>query len=227
MKITYIGHSGFFVKLDNLYMLFDYFEGDIPLMKLDKSLIVFVSHNHHDHFNPAIFGIQHSKIIYVLSYDVKLVDKPKDKKIVIMNEHEKINLTIDDINSICIETLKSTDEGIAFLIQTDGKTIYHAGDLNLWKWLEEDDNYNQTMAINYSKEIDLLKDKKIDVAFLPLDPRQEKYEFEGIEEFIQKISVKTIFPMHFWKDYTIIQRFNDTHEKKVNVIERMNQTFDI
>ena len=36
MKITYLGHSGFLVELEKLVMLFDYFQGDIPVCSKDK-----------------------------------------------------------------------------------------------------------------------------------------------------------------------------------------------
>ena len=38
------------------------------------------------------------------------------------------------IDGVAIETLKSTDEGVAYIVHSDGITIYHAGDLNWWHW---------------------------------------------------------------------------------------------
>lgn len=35
MKITYINHSGFLVKTENCYYVFDYYKGEMP--RLDKS----------------------------------------------------------------------------------------------------------------------------------------------------------------------------------------------
>lgn len=222
MKVTYIGHSGFLVELEETYLLFDYFEGNIPTLDETKKLIVFVSHNHHDHFNPKIFDIKHDDISYILSSDVKIPKTVKDKELIIMESHEKINISVRNNQDINVETLKSTDEGVAFLVCVEGKNIYHAGDLNLWKWKEEDDTYNNDMSLNYSKEIDQLVGKKIDVAFLPLDPRQEEYAYEGIEEFIQKVNADIIFPMHFWKDYSIIERYNESHDSKVVQIKEPN-----
>jgi len=57
MEITYIGHSGFMMEWDSCYWLFDYYKGEIPEIKKDKKLFVFASHNHRDHFNPAIFQL--------------------------------------------------------------------------------------------------------------------------------------------------------------------------
>lgn len=45
-----------------------------------------------------------------------------------------------------METLFSTDEGVAFLLQCPEGMIYHAGDLNDWVWEEEPDEENQQMV---------------------------------------------------------------------------------
>ena len=33
------------------------------------------------------------------------------------------------IDGVAIETLKSTDEGVAYIVHSDGITIYHAGEM--------------------------------------------------------------------------------------------------
>jgi len=57
MRITYIGHSGFLVELRETLLLFDYYEGSLPQLPLEKQLYVFASHRHPDHFNPEIFSL--------------------------------------------------------------------------------------------------------------------------------------------------------------------------
>ena len=47
MTVTYIGHSGFLLETEDAYFLFDYFEGTIPELKNNKSIIVFSSHRQH------------------------------------------------------------------------------------------------------------------------------------------------------------------------------------
>ena len=37
-------------------------------------------------------------------------------------------------NPVDIRAFKSTDQGVAFLASLEGRTIYHAGDLNNWVW---------------------------------------------------------------------------------------------
>ena len=64
MKITYIGHSGFFVEMEDACFLFDYYKGTIPETDGNKKMYVFVSHRHHDHYNEEIFRLQEKFRIY-------------------------------------------------------------------------------------------------------------------------------------------------------------------
>ena len=72
---------------------------------------------------------------------------------------------IEDMN---IRTLRSTDVGVAFLIYAANKYIYHAGDLNLWKWDGAGELVNGKETRAYKHEINKLADYAIDVAFVPL-----------------------------------------------------------
>lgn len=47
----------------------------------------------------------------------------------------------------------------------------------------------------------------LDVAMLPLDPRQEKDYHRGMLYFLQKINTKKAFPMHYWEKPEVIQQF--------------------
>ena len=140
MKVTYLKHSGFMVESRNYIYLFDYIGGNIDkAIKSDKKIYVMVSHVHDDHFSKIIFDIatKHNNVTYVLSYDVvKKIKKnailskmTEQLNIIRVQAHEKYK--IDDI---VVETLKSTDEGVAFIVSEKDGTIYHAGDLNWWHW---------------------------------------------------------------------------------------------
>lgn len=84
-----------------------------------------------------------------------------------------------------IRAFKSTDEGVAFLIETEGKRIYHAGDLNNWVWAGEPEADNKRMSENFHKELEKMKGIHIDVAFMLLDPRQEKDFYLGMDDFMK------------------------------------------
>jgi L-ascorbate metabolism protein UlaG (beta-lactamase superfamily) len=106
-------------------------------------------------------------------------------------------------------TFRSTDEGVAFIIKAEGKVLYHAGDLNNWRWEGEPEDWNLAMAKQYSEEVDKMEDIEIDVAFLPLDPRQENAFYLGFDEFMRKNRVSRVFPMHCWGDFSVIKRLKD------------------
>ena len=57
-------------------------------------------------------------------------------------------------SGVKIRAFKSTDEGVAFLIETEGKRIYHAGDLNNWVWAGEPEADNKRMSENFHKELE-------------------------------------------------------------------------
>lgn len=86
-----------------------------------------------------------------------------------------------EIGELKIRTLKSTDVGVAFLVETDKKKIYHAGDLNWWHWQGEEKYWNNNMASNYKRSVDQLDGETLDAAFLPLDPRAWKCLLLGNE----------------------------------------------
>ncbi len=222
MLITYIAHSGFMAELDDVCLLFDYFKGDIP--KTDKKLYVFASHTHQDHFNPKIFDIESSKgVTYILSKDIKT--KRQGKNIIYLTSGEKV-----DIDGFTVETVKSTDCGVAFIVTIEGKTIFHAGDLNLWVWEEETKQYNNNMTANFNRYTKPLAGRDIDVAFIPLDPRLEATYGEGMDAFIRLCNIKKIFPMHFWNRYDVIDRYKRERPHNAGLIEKIDyegQTWEV
>ena len=143
MKITYISHSGFAVELENHIFLFDYYKGEIPKFDPGKGIVVFASHVHHDHYVEEIFELreQYSDVHYVLSSDIRrsakkfLEEKQIEAQVSFLGIHQELEL-----GEVRIQTLKSTDVGVAFLVECEGRTIYHAGDLNWWHWEGEPDS---------------------------------------------------------------------------------------
>ena len=234
MKITYIHHSAFLVELKTVALLFDYTEGTLPKINDKMPLLVFASHRHGDHFSEKIFGLmkEHEKTRYILSDDISKGRLPAElsSEAVFMKPGEKTGFCIfkeglsgpvsgDKKGEVKIFTLRSTDEGVAFLV------IYHGGDLNNWRWEGEPDDWNDRMAQQYSVEVDKLDGMDIDAAFLPLDPRQEKAFCLGFDEFMRKTRVNHVFPMHFWGDFSVIGRLKDLEisapyrERIVNIRE--------
>lgn len=246
MEITYIGHSGFLLNTGDVYFLFDYYTGQIPEMDKDKPLIVFVSHKHKDHFNPVIFGLadKHPYILFILAKGVpyknlsvklsKVIAEqqklyPGDfKNILSVKKNILETVTLSNGKELSIMTLRSTDEGVAFIAGYNGKNYYHAGDLNIWAFEEETEEYNRNMEQMYTKEIEKLKYIKPDVAFVPLDPRLGNNAYKGLLTFLSYTDCQYIFPMHCWGNYGIIEDFvkaYPVYKGRIVKITKENTTF--
>ena len=205
MKIWYLYHSGVAVRTERQLLVFDYWQNrtlpeGIPALfrKEDCPVTVFVSHAHGDHFNPGIFSWREAwpEITYVLSSDVPArpgcIQAPPDAEL--------------KLPGCTVRTLRSTDEGVAFLVEADGAVIYHAGDLHWWHWEGEPEADNRAMAAAYCREIDRLRDTAPDVAFVPVDPRQEEDFALGIDYFASQVRCPRLIPIHFSSDETVLQR---------------------
>ena len=230
LKVTYIGHSGFLVELEKVLFLFDYYQGEIPALPEEKRLYVFASHRHGDHFNPEIFKLaeQHPDVQYVLSRDIWLSRVPKalHGQTVQLKPRERWEDTL-----VTVETLKSTDEGVAFLVRAEGKTVYHAGDLNHWHWEGETEAWNRKMAEDLHKALEPLAGMRIDAAFIPLDPRQEGSYSLGMDYFLELTDTEHVYPMHCWEKYEIIDRWSADHpdcpyKERIVKIVRRGESFE-
>ncbi len=215
MKITFIHHSAFLVELETVTLLFDYTEGALPKLNDKKPLLVFASHRHGDHFSEKIleFKKEHEKTRYILSDDIPKGRLPEEllSEAVFVKPGESLTGPFSEEGKANTEilTFRSTDEGVAFLVKAEGTVIYHAGDLNNWRWEGEPDDWNAHMARQYSEEVDKLSGMHIDVAFLPLDPRQEHAFCLGFDEFMRKTQVSHVFPMHCWGDFSVIGKLKE------------------
>ena len=205
MTVTYINHSGFFVELDTACLLFDYWQGRLPEPIPGKALLAFASHSHHDHYNPEIFAYaarwDHSMV--VLGNDIRL--SAKRKEALDITDGDFLRLGPDRNETVCgaqIRTLRSTDSGVAFLVTVDGKTIYHAGDLNWWIWEGEPEAENAAMTEAFFKETAKLEGIPIDLAFLTLDARQEGTAVCGFDHCMRHLDIKKAVPMHSFGNYT-------------------------
>lgn len=186
MQVQYIFQSCFVIELESHILLFDYYKGELPTFSTNKPLYVFVSHSHHDHYNPEIYSIPHPNITYIISKDV-------DTRGIKLGPNEQI--TIDDIE---IQTLLSTDLGIAFVILVEGRYIYHAGDLHWWHWIGEPEEDNTYQKQTFQREINKIKHVPFTLMMTPLDPRLKEATSWGMEYILNNVTTTYIFPMHFF-----------------------------
>ncbi len=192
MKVTYLSHSGFLIETRRHRLIFDLFRGSPELPTDGKTVIFFVSHYHEDHYSKKIYSYaERSDTHYVLSREVR--GAPPEASVTFVRPHEDI-----EVGGVRVRTLRSTDCGVAYLVDADGEVIYHAGDLHLWAWSGASAEQNRDAAVRFRNEIGRLRGITIDAAFMPLDPRQEADGVLGFDTAMRTLDIKRAFPMHFW-----------------------------
>jgi L-ascorbate metabolism protein UlaG (beta-lactamase superfamily) len=193
--IWHLGHSAWAVKTKGHFLIFDYAyrtekqdkglsDGYINTDEIaNENVYIFSSHRHSDHFAPYVLEWQ--EIIKNIKYIFGWKARQDDTHIrALHNKH----LMIDDIE---IWTLKSSDDGVAFLISVDGLYIYHGGDHAYW---EEPKNI-------YTDEIDYIAQfsRNVDIAFMPVvqySGNRPENLTEGAAYTMTKLNPKVMFPMH-------------------------------
>lgn len=225
IKINYLYHSGFSVETKNYFLVFDYYKDFVESgiksiengavgngnLKINKHIIVFSSHSHGDHYNPAILDWSKIRpdIKYVFSSDISIESgiKQEIKNINQISAYQEIN-----IEDAYIKAYGSTDIGVSFLVKVDGVTIFHAGDLNWWYWWDDTKKEIEKAERLYKQEIEKIKREKIDIAFFPVDQRLEHNYSKGAEYFIEELNPSIFVPMHFGDNYETSLKFAE--EKK-------------
>ena len=217
MHVTFLDHSGFLVELPGLTLLFDWWQGDLPPLPSDP-LLVFASHRHPDHFNPRIFALDDGQrdVRFLLGKGIHLTDRNRKKWG--LSEKAAADCRVlsggesaSPLPGVTVEALPSTDEGVAFLVTAEGRTVFHAGDLNWWHWEGEDPGWNRNMEVNFKAYTQPLQDRHLDLAMLPLDPRLGKDGFRGPRYFLDLARIRCMIPMHQWEDFGFTGQFLDAY----------------
>lgn len=202
VNVTYYHHSGFSAALDDVLLVFDYWQGEKMELPVEKritpeflqqfrEIYVFVSHEHPDHLDPEVFMWR--KIVpvtYVVSSDMPVGTRGKR-----IAPGDTLRLS----DKVTVKAFDSTDLGVSFLVDVCGVKIFHAGDLNFWHWREE----STVKEIDDAEEafrsaVDPITKEDIDLAFFPVDPRQGRLFDAGANYFILSVKPRLMVPMHFW-----------------------------
>ena len=222
-KIYYVYHSGFIVETQTHFLVFDYYKEPgiskenllLPSLLYDKNIngnkkvFIFCSHSHGDHFNPVIldFDKYNTDMKYILSKDITI--KAKKSNYIFMAEDDVLEL-----DGLYVKAFGSTDIGISFLVKVDDLTIFHAGDLNWWHWKEDSLEDQRVAELNFKIQIDKLKkEKNIDIAFFPVDPRLEEFYYIGGQYFSEQLHPSVLIPMHFKDSLYITKEFKERMQK--------------
>ena len=219
MKLTYIYHSGYAIEGERCTIIIDYYKDSHDgyvhrsLASFPGKLYVLSSHWHPDHFNKIILEWKDTRpdAHYILSTDI-LENRhisPKDASSLIKGD-------VWQDECITVKAFGSTDVGVSFLIEAEGKKIFHAGDLNNWHWDEESTPEEVRMAErDFLKEVDDMRKETgyVDLAMFPVDSRLGKNYMRGPEQFVDRIQAGLFAPMHFGERYEEALAFKPYAEK--------------
>ena len=84
----------------------------------------------------------------------------------------------------------------------------------MWIWQGASEFQNSEMENAYIKEISKISKCNIDIAFAVLDSRQGEDYFRGMKALLENCKIKTLFPMHMWGDYSVIDKFKAEYADK-------------
>lgn len=172
MQLTYLGHSGFCLTTRRADFLMDCIGG---YRRGPRPVAALVSHEHADHWQPEAVACADVLVRGMAPGETR------------------------EIYGARIRAYGSTDEGVSFLIQVEGRTLFHAGDLNFWHWAEESTPEEVAQARRaYDEVLSTLQGEKIHVAMFPVDPRMGRGFARGAELFLQQLQPERLIPMHFW-----------------------------
>lgn len=132
-RYWYLGHAGYAVQTRNHLLIFDYWtygrapdapalcNGRIsPAELADQNVTVFISHEHGDHCDPAVFdwAADVANIRFLTGCDVE-TDVGYRK----LDPRE-----VYEIDGLVVRTIASNDSGLGYLVEADGLVVFHAGD---------------------------------------------------------------------------------------------------
>lgn len=204
MILTHIHHSCYCILTEKHQLIFDYFDGDLEL-KEDKFKVFFVTHSHDDHYTPKIHKLADAVVLWEgISY--------RDEKTYPLAPGE--NLVLQDIQ---IRTSGSTDEGLSFEIEVEGKRLIHAGDLNNWVWPEDTEKEKNQMNKDFLYHLGKFKTEP-DALLFPIDYRlKENYDI-GVNQAVDYLKPKLLFPLHFREFPGILPKYKDFIKEKVRLV---------
>ena len=220
IRPTYIFHSGFLLETDSCILIFDYWMDPAGTMRRcinrskTKPVYVFASHFHEDHFTREIFTWKeddpNSSYTYILSKDILKRRRAKKEEADVWMAKGS---TWED-GRIKVTTTGSNDSGVSWIVEVDGKRIFHAGDLCNWyaRFLEgpnpDQEIYSEEFGECFNpvaeekRFLGELKDiRKItdsfDLVMFPVDGRIGNGYTLGARQFIDRFKVGMLVPMHF------------------------------
>lgn len=217
IQITYIHHNCFTLKLPDKTFLFDY-PADQYLDEARRAAVIaqiqntdlhlFSTHNHADHWNRKSLNLSsHTKsLTCILSHDIVKKNRQLKQNPSCHPVEADQSYSIGDFT---VDTFKSNDEGVAFLIHIGPLNIYFGGDLANWNWEGLNKQEIRLLVDYFGEVLDKLKQWPIHIAFSNTDKRLANWA--GAAQFMETVKPKLFVPMHTFGETGSIGKFLDIH----------------
>ena len=122
------------------------------------------------------------------------------------------------LDGIEFTTYESTDKGVSFLVKTEGKVIFHSGDLNWWHWENATIEDQKEEEVNYKRIVDGIEDLYIDYAFVPVDHRLGGAYYYAAKYFLDTKKVGSLIPIHFRENFDICDKLTAQLDKDKRIV---------
>lgn len=205
--VEYYAHSGVGVRIGGRLLVFDYVGSEMEPREAGLLTaagvaggVVFVSHAHADHFDPAVLDwrsapgvrfVLSSDVVEQRGFDSALLEEAPELVTVV---EPRRSYTLDG-GRLVVHTAGSTDAGVSFLVEADGLRIFHAGDLALWGW-----RAGQVAAVEeaFLAELDVLAEHgPADLAFVCADLRLPDHaRLSGADLAVALLEPAVTVPIH-------------------------------
>ncbi len=209
MKIKYLGHAGFYIEDGDFKALIDPFLSGNPKAKasvdeFDDINYIFVTHGHGDHLGDTVEIAKKTSASVITNFEISLYLGEQN---VTTHPMHIGGRTKFDFGTVKMTTALhgsgiQTPNGIiyggnpcGFIIERNGKKIYHAGDTGL------------------TLDMKLLEDENIDLAILPIGGNFTMDVDDAIRA-VDFIKPKKVVPIHYGT-FPVIEASPEAFKNKV------------